>query len=191
MSIVCRNTESAVIDVKASVAWSLIRKLNFVDIMPSIVKSCSLLIPLGSGGTASERPSSPKSSSVVKLEDIEYQDMSIGSNSAANPFACSVAVGSLRHVVYKDGAEFVFRVVELSDILRQVSYELIETDATVNVSSVLHTIQLHEVTETGQTMISWTTDFSGDCDQHVYNDCKYKKLDAFRDVREVFKTKRS
>ena len=183
--IVCRNTESAVINVKASEAWSLIRKLNFVDIMPSIVKRCSLLIPLG-GGPGSPGPASPRSkSSTVKLEDIEYQDLPL-SNSSSNPFGCAVAIGSLRHVIYKDGAEFVFRVVEISDVLRQVSYELIETDATVNVSSVMHSIQLFEVTETGQTMINWTTDFSGDCDQHVYNDCKYKKLDAFKDIRKIF-----
>ena len=183
--IVCRNTESAVIKVKASEAWALIRRLNFVDIMPSIVKRCSLLIPLGAG-TSSPGPTSPRSkSSTVKLEEVEYQDLPLG-NGSGNPFACAVAVGSLRHVVYKDSAEFVFRVVEISDVLRQISYELIETDATINVSSIMHTIQLFEVTETGETMINWTTDFSGDCDQHVYSDCKYKKLDAFKDIRKNF-----
>lgn len=178
MSLVCRNTESAVISTKTSELWSVVRKLNFVDIMPSIVKNCSLLIPKDS---IHVNPPSPRSKP-IKLEEVEYQDASI--QTLANPFTCAVAVGSLRHVVYKDGAEFVFRIVEVSDLLRQVSYELIETDATVNVSSVLHTIQLHEITQTGQTLMSWTTEFSGDCDQHVYNDCKYKKLDAFRDLQK-------
>ena len=181
--IVCRNTESAVINVKTSEAWSIIRKLNFAELMPSTVKTCSLLIP------QVFLDASPKAGKVagagVKLEDVEYQDLPMIGNTFANPFACAVAIGSLRHVLYKDGAEFVFRIVELSDVLRQVSYELIETDATVNVSSIMHSIQLFEVTETNQTMISWTTDFSGDCDQHVYNDAKYKKLDAFKDFRKV------
>ena len=157
MSLVCRNTESAVINAKTSELWSVIRRLNFVDIMPSIVKNCSLLIPKDSIQVS---PLSPRSK-VIKLEDVEYQDASISTQ--ANPFTCAVAVGSLRHVVYKDGAEFVFRIVEVSDLLHQISYELIETDATVNVSSVLHTIQLHEITQSGQTFLCWTTEFSGDC----------------------------
>jgi len=150
--------------------------------MPSIVAKCSLLIPhSGPSGEAST-----KSPTTVKLEDVEYSDLSFTCASVSSPFQSSLSVGSLRHVLYKDNAEFVFRIIEISDIQRQVSFELIETDATVNVSSVLHTIQLHEITETNETLVTWTTDFSGDCDMHVYNDCKYKKLDAFKDMRNVF-----
>jgi hypothetical protein len=160
----------------------MIRKLNFVDIMPSIVKSCSLLVPR----TVPTISGHSGSSSTVKLEDVEYSPLPF-SDSSVSPFNSALSVGSLRHVIYKDNAEFVFRVVEISDVQRHVSYELIETDAAVNVSSILHTIQLHEVTETNETFITWVTDFSGDCDMHVYNDCKYKKQDAFKDMRNVLK----
>ena len=175
--IVCRNTESAVLQARASKVWSLIRQLDFSRITPSSVVSCSLLVP------ENEQVEAPEFGEAVTFEEVKYRTVPINDACA---FTCACAVGSLRRVVYKDGAEFVFRLVELSDIQRAVSYELIETDAALNVSSVLHTIHLHEVTETDETYISWTTEFSGDCDQYIYSDAKFKKLDAFKDLRNVF-----
>ena len=179
--IVCRNTESTVIPVRASQAWSIIRQLNFQSLMPTSVESCSMIVPENSMGTHAL-----VQTETVRFEDMRYRTVVLDEN-AMTPFVCGAAVGSLRRVVYKDGAEFVFRIVEISDVQRVVAYELIETDATVNVSSVLHTIQVHEVTETGETFLSWTTEFSGDCDQHVFSDAKFKKLDAFKDFRNVLK----
>jgi hypothetical protein len=179
--IVCRNIESSVIPVPASKAWSMVRQLNFATLMPSMVKSCSMMVP--------ETALGPHSTACVENQSVVFEDMGYRTvaldDKAMSPFLCGAAVGSLRRVVYKDSAEFVFRVVEISDIQRIISYELIETDATVNVSSVLHTIQIYDVTETGETFIIWTTEFSGDCDQHVFSDAKFKKLDAFKDFRNV------
>jgi hypothetical protein len=165
-----------VIPVNVSKAWSLIRQLNFATLMPSTVKSCSLMIP------ENYKPNQVVSKESVVFEDMRYSLVMLDDDSMS-PFLCGSAVGSLRRVVYEDSAEFIFRIVEISDTQRIISYELIETDATVNVSSVLHTIQVHEVTETGETFVSWTTEFSGDCDQHVFSDAKFKKLDAFKDFR--------
>ena len=178
--VVCQNCESAVIKCRVSEAWTTVKKLNFAELTPSAVTSCSLLVP----SDVVPKRSSSASSSTVMLEDIQYSDLPIDS-AGLSPFLCASSIGSLRHVVYNDAAEFVFRVVEMSDVQRQVSYELIQTDATVNVSSVLHTIQLLEITESNETLISWTTEFSGDCDLHVYNDAKYKKLDAFKDLKTL------
>lgn len=180
--IVCRNTESAVLPARTSEAWALVRQLDFSRLTPSTVKSCSLLIPNSSNPTANQGVHGE----TVVFEDTQYRTAPVN-DACMSPFTCGAAVGSLRRVVYKDGAEFVFRVVELSDIQHLISYELIETDATVNVSSVLHSIQLSEVTDSGETFISWSTDFSGDCDQHTFSDAKYKKLDALRDMKRLFK----
>jgi hypothetical protein len=180
--IVCRNTESAVLPVRTSEAWALVRQLDFSRLTPSTVKSCSLLIPINTTGHANQ--SLPVET--VVFEDSQYTT-AIVNDACMSPFTCGAAVGSLRRVVYKDGAEFVFRLVELSEIQHLISYELIETDATVNVSSVLHSIQLSEVTDSGETFISWSTDFSGDCDQHTFSDAKYKKLDALKDIKRLFK----
>jgi len=182
--VVCRNSESAVIRAKTSLVWASLKNLNFKQLLPSSVVDCALLVP-----TLASPTSSLSGQQKVKLEDVEYQVVRI-TEASSSPFTCPAAIGSLRRVIYKDGAEFVFRVVELSDIQHSVSYELIETDATVNVSGVLHTIQLTDITETGETFISWTTEFSGDCDQHVYSDAKFKKLDAFKDLRTIFETSR-
>lgn len=151
--------------------------------MPSRVQDCTLLVPSLHSSPVPSAPTKPPHH--VKLEDVDYHVVEI-TESSISPFTCPVAIGSLRRVVYKDGAEFVFRVVELSDIHHSISYELIETDSTVNVSGVMHTIQVSEITETAESFISWTTDFSGDCDQHVYTDAKFKKLEAFKDIRSVF-----
>lgn len=177
--IVCRNKESAVFNSPASRTWETVRRLNFAELNPSLVKSCSLLIP-------GKRMPSPDLSQgkVVKLEDVEYHDVPI-TEEAMLPFMCTNAVGSLRQVVYKDGAEFVFRIIEISDISDQISFELIQTDATVNVSGVIHTLQVLDITETRQSLIVWTTEFASDADQHVISDSKYKKLDAFKDMRRA------
>lgn len=181
--VVCRNTESAVIKARTSLVWASLKNLNFKQLVPSTVADCSLLVPTF-GNQNEPSPSHPELKRVT-LAEVDYLacEIDLSSKSA---FTCPLALGSLRRVVYKDGAEFVFRLVELSDIQHTVSYELIETDSTVNVSGVLHTIQLTEITETAETFISWTTEFSGDCDQHVYNDAKFKKLDAFRDLKNLF-----
>jgi hypothetical protein len=183
--IVCRNSESAYLKVKAQEAWNLIKLLDFTKLNNSRVSKCSLLIP--THGITTERAPTIEGVKTITLEDVAYRDVEI---SEVSPFTCPVAIGSLRHVSYKDGAEFVFRVVEMSDLQRMVSYELIETDSTVNVSSVLHTIQVLEITETSESVVTWTTEFSGDCDQHVYSDCKFKKLDAFQDMRSALEKKR-
>lgn len=177
-AVVCRNVESAVLNVKIAEAWTVVRQLDFSRITPGAVKDCSLLVP------DQMFQSSPRAGKAVSLEDVEYKAMAI-SEPAMTPFTCGAAVGSLRRVVYRDGAEFVFRVVELSDLQHSISYELIQTDATLNVSSVLHTLHLVAVTETDDTLVVWTTEFSGDCDPHVYSDAKFKKLDAFKDMRHV------
>ena len=180
--VVCRNTESAVIPAKTSEAWSVVRQLNFASLMPSSVKACSLLLPEVSSGLLQETNFGKHA---VTFEDVSYKTVKLD-DAAMSPFLCGCAVGSLRHVVYHDDAEFVFRILEMSDLQHMVAYELIQTDATVNVSSVLHTIQLSEITESGQTFVAWTTEFSGDCDQHVFSDAKFKKLDAFKDFRKLF-----
>lgn len=177
--IVCRNTESAVVHAKTQSLWEVVKKLDFSLLTPSIVHRCSLLVP--------PHCASPKTTDIgdtFSLDDTQYQCVDVASG-CKNPFTCATSVGSLRRVEYKDKAEFVFRVVEVSDVHRRVSYELIHTDTTVNVTAVLHTIQLYDVTETSETLVNWTTEFSGDCDPHVYNDCKYKKLDAFKDLRNI------
>lgn len=175
--IACRNFESALINAPASRAWSIVRKLDFAQLNPTLVKSCCLLVP-----TASMPESSPLVGKILKLEDSDYHDVPI---SDAFPFMCASALGSLRHVLYKDGAEFVFRVIEISDVKDFITFELIQTDSTVNVSGMQHTIQVIEITETKQCVITWTTEFSSDIDQHVYSDSKYKKLDAFKDIRKA------
>ena len=179
-AVVCRNVESAVLKVKAAKAWSLVRQLDFARLTPGVVKETSLLVPVH----AFAGQGSPREPRSVTLEDVEYNTMAI-TETGMSPFTCGAAVGSLRRVVYRDGAEFVFRIVELSDLHLSVSYELIETDATLNVSSVLHTLHLVPVTESDETLVVWTTEFSGDCDAHVYSDAKFKKLDAFKDMRRV------
>ncbi len=179
--IVCRNTESAVINSKTQPLWDVVKNLDFAVLMPSIVRTCALLVPHTSHDAC---PKTTETNHKLTLDDTEYTCIDVACGSK-NAFACATSVGSLRRVEYKDKAEFVFRVVEVSDVHRRVSYELIHTDTTVNVTAVLHTIQLFDITESGQTMVNWTTEFSGDCDPHVYNDCKYKKLDAFKDFRNI------
>jgi len=95
-------------------------------------------------------------------------------------------VGSQFEVEYTDGSTWTFRVVEISEIHRSISYELVSANPQTTFSSMVNTIKLHKVTFDDSTFVEWSTDFSNDVDSHVIQDNKYKKIDYFKDLAKVF-----
>ncbi len=100
------------------------------------------------------------------------------------PISQDMAIGTLRRVLYKDGAVFTYRVIEISELRHRIVFDLIHVDASIQVSGVMHTIELKPVTESNQTFLTWRTEFSGDCNFNLIQDSKFKKLDAFKDMRK-------
>lgn len=97
-------------------------------------------------------------------------------------------VGSIFEVEYKEGSVWTFRLVEISETKRVLSWELISAEPQITFSSLLTTVRLYQVTEDNSTFISWESDYSNDVNSHVLQDGKFKKLEYFKDLKNVFQS---
>lgn len=95
-------------------------------------------------------------------------------------------VGSQFEIEYVDGSVWQLRIVEVSELTRSFSYELISANPQTSFTSMLNHVRLHKVTFDDTTFIEWSTDFSNDVDTHVIQDNKFKKNDYFKDLRKLF-----
>ena len=95
-------------------------------------------------------------------------------------------VGSTFSVEYVDGSVWTYRILEISESRRSLSYELIGAEPEISFSSLTVTLRLFRVTDTNSTYVSWESDYSNDVNTHVLQDAKFKKLDAFKDLKKAF-----
>jgi hypothetical protein len=95
-------------------------------------------------------------------------------------------IGSTFEVEYVDGSVWQFRIVEISELNRSLSYELISANPQTSFTSMLNHVRLHKITFDDSTYVEWSTDFSNDVDSHVVQDNKFKKNDYFKDLRKLF-----
>eukprot|EP00003_Mantamonas_plastica_P012974 TRINITY_DN22953_c0_g1_i1.p1 TRINITY_DN22953_c0_g1~~TRINITY_DN22953_c0_g1_i1.p1 ORF type:complete len:152 (-),score=38.35 TRINITY_DN22953_c0_g1_i1:37-492(-) len=72
-------------------------------------------------------------------------------------------VGAIRTLGWKEsGATRSQRLIELSDQHYRSSWELVAAEPVVEVSAVITTLSLYRVTETNETLVEWSSDFSSD-----------------------------
>ena len=95
-------------------------------------------------------------------------------------------VGSTFSVEYVDGSIWTYRVLEISELRRSLSYELIAAEPEITFTSLTVTLRLFRVTDNNSTYVSWESDYSNDVNTHVLQDAKFKKLDAFKDLKKIF-----
>lgn len=99
---------------------------------------------------------------------------------AADPRDPSVSfVGAVRELRFRDGSIWHIKVLEVSDIRRSVSYEVISADPPLNVMSAVHSMRVRSVTKTNHAFVEWVSDFSSDVTSEEVQDCRYKRLEAF------------
>jgi len=91
-------------------------------------------------------------------------------------------------IEFKDGTNWIIKVVEISELQHFISWELLETSVPIGVSSVINKIKLYRITDYNSTFMTWETDFSNDVDISVIEDNKYKKLEYFNEMKKVFNT---
>ncbi|KAJ8606001.1 hypothetical protein CTAYLR_010126 [Chrysophaeum taylorii] len=89
-------------------------------------------------------------------------------------------VGSTVTYSYADGTKQTVQIVELSDLVHFVTYQVVESRPAISYSSALFKIQLYEVTTADQVFVEWTTDFSNDASAAVIGDSRYKKHEGFK-----------
>lgn len=95
-------------------------------------------------------------------------------------------INSVFEVTYKDGSIWTFRICEISDYKKAIiAYELVSTSTPVEFSSLYQKIHIHTVTEDKSTYIVWESEFSSDVNSHILQDCKFKKLEYFKDMRKL------
>ena len=94
-------------------------------------------------------------------------------------------VDSTVKVSYTNGAQWYWRVTELSERNHTIAYELIMTEPAVSVSSINGEISLSAVTDSDQTFISWHTEYSNDVDADFMGDARWKKRDMFAEMKRT------
>mmetsp|Transcript_89719 Transcript_89719/g.155281 ORF Transcript_89719/g.155281 Transcript_89719/m.155281 type:complete len:148 (-) Transcript_89719:112-555(-) len=92
------------------------------------------------------------------------------------------------NICYADHTIQKIRQLEFSALDLKVTWEVIESDPAAPTFSAVHTISCQRVTTTGQSFVSWNTDFSSDATPEVIEDAKWKKDDAFKQLEAFVKS---
>lgn len=95
----------------------------------------------------------------------------------------ALTVGTIMTYKYKDGTTQSVQIVELSDLLCFVTYQMVSSTPSVSYTSALFKIQVHEITlpqGDAQAMVEWTTDFTNDADAAVIVDSRFKKHEGLK-----------
>lgn len=90
----------------------------------------------------------------------------------------------LINVAYADHTVQTLNQLEYSTLDMKVAWEVVHSDPPVHCTSQVHTIQCQRITDQGWCFISWNTDFSADADLQIVEDCKWKKADAFDQLKD-------
>ena len=95
-------------------------------------------------------------------------------------------VDSTVKLSYTNGATWYWRVTELSERNTSISYELVQAEPAISVSSIVGEISLSSVTDDDQTFMSWSTEYSNDVDAEFIGDARWKKRDMFAAIKATF-----
>ncbi|KNC77137.1 hypothetical protein SARC_10396 [Sphaeroforma arctica JP610] len=91
-------------------------------------------------------------------------------------------VGGTITLTFKDDTVQVVKILEISDYLHTLTYELVSSEPAISVMSAIHTIKLNKVTVDNSTFCEWISDYSSDVNQSVIQDSLYKRREAFADM---------
>ena len=59
-------------------------------------------------------------------------------------------------------------------------------DPAISVSSIVGEISLQAVTDTDETFVRWSTEYSNDVDAEFIGDARWKKRDMFAEMKRTF-----
>ena len=94
-------------------------------------------------------------------------------------------VDSTVKLSYANGSTWYYRVTELSERNHTLAYELIMAEPSISVSSIVGEISLQAVTDTDETFVSWSTEYSNDVDAEFIGDARWKKRDMFAEMKRA------
>ena len=94
-------------------------------------------------------------------------------------------VDSTVKISYTNGAHWFLRVTELSERNHTLGYELIAAEPSVSVSSIVGELSFEAVTDSDQTYMRWSTEYSNDVDAEFIGDARWKKRDLFAEIKRT------
>jgi len=100
-----------------------------------------------------------------------------------NVSSCEVDDAGVRTVKFNDKTVQKFRVTEISEQNRQITFELIDSNPPVEYLSASHTWSLRRVTQDNSTFFEADTVYSKDASTNATEDSKYRKRDLFNELR--------
>ena len=78
------------------------------------------------------------------------------------------------------------RVTELSERNHKLSYEVVQTEPATSVTSMVGEFSLEKITDSEETLLEWSTEYSNDIDAEFLIDALWKKRDLFQDFKSYF-----
>jgi len=94
-------------------------------------------------------------------------------------------IGSTYKLETERGCSFTYMIVELSELKRKFSVELIECEPKENFSSMLTMFKLNRITEDNTTLLTWQTLFSNDVSVDTLNKRKEIVKGYFSDLKRL------
>ena len=79
-------------------------------------------------------------------------------------------IDSTLEIHYADGAQWVVRIAEVSELSHSIGYQVITTEPAHSVTSIQGQILLRAVSDENHTFVEWITDFSNDADATIITD---------------------
>ena len=94
-------------------------------------------------------------------------------------------VGSMYDVEFQDGHVWTMRMVEISEVKRSFSWEMISASPKTPFSSMLCKMKMSKVTADNTTFLKWKTSFSSDVDAKVLKETCSRRMEEFRDLMKM------
>jgi hypothetical protein len=90
------------------------------------------------------------------------------------------SLGSTHRLTFKDGTVWTVSIVELSDLNKTLSFDVVSSDPNATVTAATHSITIKKITKDNTTFMIYETQFSAEgATAEAVADSKYKKLELF------------
>ena len=96
----------------------------------------------------------------------------------------SLQIGSTYKLDLVDGTSYTFMIVEISEIKRKYTLEMIDCEPKQKFTSMLSTLKLRKVTEDLNTVLTWQTDYSNDVTPNIISARRDVVKSYFKDLKK-------
>jgi Polyketide cyclase / dehydrase and lipid transport len=95
----------------------------------------------------------------------------------------ATSVGALRTVTWKSGETQSHRLLTLDDQYRLARWELVASEPQAEVSATISELRVFRVTETNESVVAWSSDFSSDATGDFVVFTQKAQLENIKEIR--------